>query len=552
MKMIAKFLFLLLINFSNISTAIFIYPLIYFIFGINEEPLKWCDFGFVFSIYEIGKFFGLFLWHFLSDKYSNIFLSTISLSFMCLINISFIFSFKIYHILILRFLSGFFNNIGIFSKDFYIQLGLKDIKIISFIISNICTIFSLIFPGLIGNTMIGKRNITNNIQNLFNITIIFALINLLSIIMNLILIFNNTLKFRKKEKHFLKISERLEKLEYRMNNKNKENSKTPPSSSHSNRKKGLKHSKKYLNLKVKNNKNDNKNSRRNININSYVEKVTSNRYLVNRKEDDSKLSKRSSLNLFSKSKNSETNGKEVNQSKVYKINYSKSKSNNFEKITKFYQLKYAFINKLIEIGDILSLIWTLIILHIEYKGNSLKISFVYAGIKIFGEIISFPINSIIIKNFPNDSNKKILRNIIIMNILLFLIQLISNISIFVYYYSLRKKLMVFMLYILTLIRNSFSVINTQLFQIYLAKLFNIYSENMITLKKYNRYIGCIIKGIIFFVGSYGYYLIYNLFFSREPLSKFFIKNSKLIFIIYFIVFPMLNNLVLIIICTFFI
>ena len=542
--MIVKFIFLLLLHFSNISTSIFIYPLIYLIFEINKEPINWYYFGIIFSIYEFGKFFGLFLWHFLSIKYSNIFLVILSLSFICITNLSFIFSFKIYHIFIIRFFSGFFNNIGIFSKEFYIQLGLKDTKIIG-LVSIICTILSLIIPGFAGNIIIDKRKKDYNIHNLFNITILFSLINLLSIILSLILISNKILKFSKKG-NFLQMSERLEKLE--ISCKNKENTKTPQSSINYKRTRSLNHKKKYFNLKVKNNNNDNQNSRRNININSYAEKITSNRYLVNKREDDSKLSKRSSLTLFEKNKNSETSGKEVNQS----IACTKSKSNNLENIKNYYQLKYAFINRLMEIGDTLSLIWTLIILHIEYKGNCFKISFVFLIIRVFGEIISFPINTIIIKNYSNNSNKKISRDIIIMNIFLFLITMINNISIFIYYYYFfKKKIMLLILYFSILIRNTFNIINTQIFKIYLAKIFNIHSDNMISLTKYNRYIGCFVKIIIFLIGSYGYYLI-NLIFAKEPLPRFFIKFPKLLFIVYFIIFPSLNNIVLIIACKFFI
>ena len=125
-KYFIKLIFLSFLYFSNISTAIFIYPLIYFILESNNAQIKWYNFGIIFSVYEIGKFFGLFLWDFSSHKFSNIILVIISLSFIFILNISYIFSFNIYHIFIIRLLSGFFNNIGKYSKDIYIQLDLKE------------------------------------------------------------------------------------------------------------------------------------------------------------------------------------------------------------------------------------------------------------------------------------------------------------------------------------------------------------------------------------------------------------------------------------------
>ena len=86
---IAKFIFLLFLYCSNISIAIFIYPIIYFIFGVDKDPIKWYYFGIIFSVYEFGKFIGLFLWECFSHKFSFIILIVISLIFLCILNISY-------------------------------------------------------------------------------------------------------------------------------------------------------------------------------------------------------------------------------------------------------------------------------------------------------------------------------------------------------------------------------------------------------------------------------------------------------------------------------
>ena len=548
---IAKFIFLLFLYCSNISIAIFIYPIIYFIFGVDKDPIKWYYFGIIFSVYEFGKFIGLFLWECFSHKFSFIILIVISLIFLCILNISYVFAFNIYHILLIRFFSGFFNNIGKYSKDIYIQLGLKDKhKFIIFAITIICTIISLFLPSFIIHKIHQNQNVSNNISKIYLITIFFALFNLISIILCLILIFNKNLKIRKKNKNFIQMSN-SEKFDYSRNIQNKENIKTPQSTVDSNnRTREFKHSKKYINLKIKENIIDNQNSGRNINVNLYGDKMSSNRFISNKKEDESKLGKRGSLNLFANNKNSETG---VKDGKVdIKINYNiRNKSKKSNKTVK--KIKLTIIHVLIEINDALYLIWTLIILYYEFKGNCLFISFYYAFIRILGEIISFPINSFIIKNTSFYSQyhiKNISKKVLIINILLFFSTIFSNVSIFIYYYIINNKIMLFILLCFLLIRNIINSIISQLFKILSAKDFNVHSNSMISLRKYKQSAGCIFKTLIFLFGSYGYYLIYNIIFTVfSPII--FKKFSNLIFILYFIIFPIFINSILIITCKFF-
>ena len=553
-----KSIFLFLLYCSNISTAIFIYPIIYFIFGVDSETLKWYYFGIIFSVYELGKFLGLFLWGFFSPIFSNIILILISFGLICILNLSYIFCFNIYHILIIRFLSGFFNNIGKLSKEIHIQLGLKEKqKLITFFISITSTLLSLFLPSIISQKIVDKNEVVNNtsIPKVYKITIYFALINLLSIAMCLILIIRKNLRIRKKNKNFIQMSNNLEKLEYSRNIPNKENIKNPQSTSDYNRSRDIKHNKKFINLKIKENMNDNQNSGRII-INSYGEKMTSNRYdIVNRKEDESKLGKRGSLNLFAGSKNSETGVKDIAQPNELKINYNIKNKLKKEKIKKNKIFKYTFIHILIEISDTLCLIWALIILYVEYNGNSLYISFAFSCIRILGEIISFPINTIIIKNtiyYSHYQLKKFGHKIIIMNILLFFISLLSNISIFMYYnYFLKNKIILLIIFISFLIRNIFSIINIQLFKIYLSKDFNNHRNNIISLGKYRQYSCSFVKTIIFVIGSCGYYLIYDIT-IKGWIPKIFTEFPKLIFILYFIIFPAVISFILILAYHFFI
>ena len=553
MKKIIKFIFLLFLSFSNISTAIFIYPIIYFILGLNSESMKWYYFGIIFSIYEFGKFFGLFLWDFFSNKLSKIILILISLSFLCILNLSYIFSFNLYHILLIRFLSGFFNNIGKFSKEISIQLGFKDnLQIIIFFISIISTFIAILFPSLISYRIIIKNgNNTNYIRQIYQITIFLAINNLLSIIFCLILYFKKIIN--KTNGKFIPMNN-LEKSSDFSRNNQKENLKIPQSTTDSNRTREMKHNKKNLNLKKKNKIIDNQNSGR-INIKSYEEKKFNNRTdIIKKTEEQSKLGKRSSLNLFTKKQNGETYGKEI-MNQVLKVTYSvrhKHKSNESDDLkNNKRKKKYAFIHILIEISDTLSLIWILITLYLEYKGNCLYISIVYSCIKLIGEIIAFPINTVIIKNasyYSQYQTKKISKNIMIMNILLFFITILSNSFIFLYYYFFKnKKIMILLLFLFTLIRNITSIINVKIISI---QCFNLHNINMISLRKYRQYIGYVVKACVFIIGSFGYYLINNLPLNASKIFNFN-KLSTLVFILYFIIFPSFINLILIIMFKFF-
>ena len=550
MKKLVKFLFLLFLYNSNISAIIFIYPIIYFIFDINDDTLKWYYFGIILSIYEIGKFFGLFFWDFLYNKYSIIILIIISLSFLCVFNISYIFAFSIYYIIIIRFFSGFFNNIGKFSKDITLQLGIKqNLQLIICIISIICTVISLFLPAIISKKIRNTNDFkNNNIKDIYKITLYFALINILSILTSLYLILTNNFKIRKKNKNFMRMNNQLEKLEYSRNNQKK---KIPESTLDSNRSKDIKYNKKYGNLKIKDNIIDNQNSGRNININSYAEKTSSKRYsLGNKKEDDSKLGKRSSLHLFEKQKIVET-GKEIEkiEEKDMKTKLNEEK----EKRKKIF--RYNFINLLKEISDSLNLIWSLIILYLEFSGNPLSISYSYSLIRILGDIISFSINTIIIKNTSNYNkckSQKISRDIWIMNVFLFFITILSNAFIYIYFfYFSRKKIFFYLLMLSIIIKNVIGNIFTQLFKIFLVKDFIFHGNNMNLLRKYRQYCGTLAKSITFLIGSFGYVLIYNVYFNIQTQS-IFVQFSKLSFILYFIVFPSIINLILIILSKIFI
>ena len=128
---ILRLLFLFFFYFSNASTVLSIYPISYYLIENTTSYYKWYYLGLIFSLYELGKFSGIPLWDCLYKKHSNLILVLISLLCLGILNISFSFVTKLYQILILRFLFGFFNITGVYFRDIYIQIGFKkNIKII--------------------------------------------------------------------------------------------------------------------------------------------------------------------------------------------------------------------------------------------------------------------------------------------------------------------------------------------------------------------------------------------------------------------------------------
>ena len=73
-------------------------------------------------------------------------------------------------------------------------------------------------------------------------------------------------------------------------------------------------------------------------------------------------------------------------------------NNSTRRLTALKEKEFCFIQIVINLIDGLSLIWTLIILYEQFHEKCLKISLFLSILKIFGEMILFPINRAITKN----------------------------------------------------------------------------------------------------------------------------------------------------------
>lgn len=466
---IFRFLFLFFLYFSNSSIILTIYPILYYLIKNTEGTINWYYYGLALSLYEIGKILSIPIWKRLSSKKSNILLILVSLFLISLLNISFCFISELIHIFIIRFLLGICNHIGSYFKDIYIQMGFKkNNKNIIFLISITCTGISLFLPSISIYYNLGEKKLSiNNIRfkNIMLIYMCLASSNILSIIFCIFLIFKNKVK--------IKLGF------YEMNNLEKaENTQEGP----------IKQKSKIVEIDQKSNSKiikstNNQISDTNINI-------------IN----NNKLSNDTDTGLNKNEKSLDNN------ISIYNVNHKNEKLFIQSKETQF-----CFIQILISLSDSLTLIWTLIILYVEFCEKCLTISIYLSILKVLGEIILFPIN----KSFTKYSTTSLittLDSIIfkmrIISIFLLIISLcISQFIFSIYYFSKYKDILKIILFSFLLIRTVLSGLFTQLYKIYVEKYFRTNQIKIKNLKIYYQYFGGLSKICIYIIGSFGLLMI---------------------------------------------
>ena len=509
-----RILFLFFLYFSNASTILSIYPISYYLIENTSTENKWYFFGLIFSIYELGKFSGIPFWEYMIKKNSKLILVLISLFFLGLLNISFGFVTELYHILILRFLFGFSNITGIYFRDIYIQIGFrKNNKIIILLISIICTTISLFFPSLIIYYNIGNKFLNFEKIKLKNIMLIYsslAMSNLLPIIFCYILLCRNKLKIEQKFYPMPKVEKTENSVEKSFGTPKNNFVETEPKS----------HSK-----VIKVNPISDSNIQISIQKNNNKEKIDEK---IRKKSENKDLN-----NLVKKENEPEMNVEQINN-----IN------NNFtQKYISFQNKEYqlCFINTFLNMIDGLSLIWTLIILYDQFKLNCLHISIYIFFLKLFGEILLFPINERIMRNssslIPLDF-KSIASKMKLVILLSLIVSIIISQNIFFIYYKRKNNgILIIALFVLLVIRTILSGIFTQYYKIYNNLYFKQNNTKNKNLKKYIQYFGSIGKAIIYIVGAFGLYIIDTLSHHRET-------KKNLIASLYFQLIPQLIYIIL--------
>ena len=504
-----RFLFLFFLYFSNVSSILSIYPILFNLikYANTSDTYQWYYFGLALALYELGKFFSIKFWERLSKNMSNIFLVLISLVLIFILNLTFCLISKIFHILIIRFLLGFFNHTGVHYKNITIQMGFKkNITINIFLIAIISSLIALFLPSIIIYFNLGDKILKSNFsfikfKNIMLIYTFIALSNLLAIILCVILICAKKLKMKDEF--------------YQMSSEKTENS---------------------IEAEIKQSNiidNEQKSKSKIIKVNN--PNIDTNINIINRNKisnDTDNANNKSSKSSDNKNINTNDNLKKnniFNNSRQYKI-FIKSK-----------EIQFCFVQTLIVIIDGLSLVWTLITLYFQFQDKCLTISLYLSIIKIFGEIIIFPINDSITKKYSGlmISNQKIILNQMkIINIILIIVSIcISQLIFSIYYYRKYDKILTLILFVPLLIRTVLGGIFTQLYKIYNNKFLKQNSANGKQLKVLNQYSGSICKAIIYIIGSFGL-LMFELIISKSNIAEI------IICLIYFQLIPLIFYIVL--------
>jgi MFS family permease len=500
---ILRILFLFFLYFSNVSTILTIYPILYNLIKDTTGGDNWLYFGIIFSVYELGKFFGVPLWDKASYSKSNIALIIISLFLISLLNISFCFTYHLYQIIIIRFFFGFFNYIGIIFKSIYIQMGFKkNNKMIIFLISIISTAFALFLPSITIYMNLGEKIIKIKSIKYKNIMLIYSCLassNMLALVFCGILICKKKLKINS---GFYQMKNNFEKSEVSVEG---------PIKSQKNN---------IVELEPNNMKGGNPISDTNINI-----------------MNQNKISNDIDMAINKSEKSIDTNNEPNNN---MEINNSKRR----KKLLQAKELQFSFIQILISLIEGLSLIWTLIILYEQFHEKCLTISFYISILKILGEMILFPINRAITKNSSKLSTSKLIlisKKMKIINVILLIISICNSQIIFsLYYYPKYNRILIILLFSTLLIKTIFSGIFTQLFKIYNSKYFQQNNMKNKNLKKYNQYLGSIGRGIIYMLGAFGLLMI-------ELINNRYNATEIIISLVYFQMIPQSMYIILLLI-----
>ena len=525
---ILKTFFLLFFSLSNTGSVYFIIPILCdYLIKINILP-NWYYLGIVFSMYELGKLFGNFLWIFLNKKFTSSLLVILSLILLSILNSSLLFINSYSGLIIYRFLLGLSNNLSIISNNIYIELSLKKkFGFVLYIIKGLSSIISIFIPILSFKfSKYHKKNI-NNISSIF-----LSLINFITILIIIIMIKIKLLKIKSNKKL---VQMNIFVNEY--DNSIKQNKKISS------------------NIEIRQSNNINfKQNNMSIKMNSNIETNpnSAERKIINQdkklnifdtsKEVDStnnfqKLIKKDPIDLIIKN---EKNNRNFNN-----LNYfdSSNSSNSFKIINK--ELKFSYILIFLNINDSILFIWFIIFLYIELYWNSFKFAFFFSLYNFCFSVLNYPLTRKLI-NKSNQSNKKqIFFKMEYYLISLLIITFLEGLAISIYYlnYSqiIFRNIILSTFIFLNLSKNLINSLCIQILQIYIAIEFNIYSENMRKLQYFKHFFSSFFKLIFDFASSFAYYFLY-----KGQNFKDFDLNFSIFQNCYFILLPEVIIIIIII------
>ena len=517
---ILKSFFLLFFSLSNTGSVFFVIPILCdYLIKINILP-NWYYLAIVFSIYELGKLFGNFLWIFLNKKFTSSLLVIISLILLSILNTSLLFINSYLGLIIYRFLLGLSNNLSIMSNNIYLELSLKkNFGFILYIIKGLSTIVSIFIPIVSFKFSKYKKNL-NNISSIF-----LSLINIITIFIIIIMIKIKLLK--------IKTNKKLVQMNILVNEYDN----------------SIKQSKKVSsNIDViKNNDSNIKKNNMSIKMNSNIEtnpssaerKIMNQDKKLNRfdtsKEVDStnnfqNIIKRDPIDLIIKNEQNKRNFNNIN----YYDSSLHSLSNLFKIINK--ELKFSYILIFLNLNDSILFIWFIIFLYIEFYWNCFKFAFFFSLYNLCFSVLNYPFTRKLINKSNQSDKKKISLQMKYYLISLIIITFLEGIAISIYYLNFSKNIfkniILSSLIILNLSKNLINSLCIQIFQIYIAIEFNFYSENMRKLQQFKHFFSSFFKTIFDFISFYAYYFLY-----RGQNFKDFDLKSSIFQNCYFILLP---------------
>ena len=477
---IIKETFILFYSLSNIATTFFIVPILPILLA---EKVSWYGIGFFFCVYELGKFLGNILWVKLNQSFSSSLIVIISLILLSILNFIFGLSKSNNIFLLLRFFIGVANSLPILSKNIYAELAVNNrLTLKLYILTAISTIFALLIPLCVKNT------ISSNSFNKFSISSsILSFVNIITLILLIILIKRKYLKLRST------------KMFIEMNNENNDNTEH------------IKSKRSFEKKKDDEVSSDDKNSGR---YNSTVkdEENQTPQYEQINKRESFELTKKANITINQpRSPRNVTIGN-VSSNNLGNVHLDSNNNPNIVLTTSSLipnkEIKYASIYTLMNINDVILLMFTVCFLYVKFKENKFYISFAFIAINALIALINYPISKKIIK-YLAQKQKKTISNYITYFLYSSLI-ITMFIGVFLpLSFSIEKveNILTVLLFIFIISRN---VINTNLlqcYQIYVTVDYHIENENMRLLTSYQNNLTSIGKTIFSLVGCMAYFLL---------------------------------------------
>lgn len=517
---ILKHSFILFYAISNQGTSLFIVPILtkFSSSSLNNFDLTWIKIGIIFSAHELGKFICHFIWSKINKYYTNSFFILLSLILLSMTNFSFGFIKHFYSLAFLRFLLGCFNFLPLLIKNIYVELSFHKTKTAKlYIITSIASLISIMLPIVTSSKI--QKIFFGNTNEFILPSLILSIINIITVIHQLILIKLKILKFRQTKKFI------------EMSNENDNSETIKP---------------KTFSIKKQINDPELPSADRG-------DDKGSGRFNSTTKDDENyeKIAKRESTDIVKglgsfKQLKSPRNFTMNNVSVVQ--NNDNNNTGNLSSINDIQsnkEKKYASIYVLMQINDSFLLIFTIVFLYIKFGNNDLRIAGSFLLLNSMFYIINFPVTKYVVRTLS--IKEKEITSIFIVKLIsiALIITLLIGVIVPCYFYigkiqsdHVIEIIIIVGLFCLILVRNLLNSNMIQCYQIYTVVEFHTDSDNMRILNMYQTTVTSLCKSIFYFLSSLSYEFLFD-----AGNAKFF---DKILSFLFFLVLP--EGILFVILC----